>query len=317
VDARRSAPTGECTNIELQRHHRKLSTAANWSSGIPATGYTAALAASSASYTVTLDQSYSSPGLGTLTIDGGERVMLGGTLVQYTTTLSQTQNVSMYASSETIGNTGQGFAVYNQSAGTNTIPINFILGSSAGSTGTFTNNGVYNSDPATNYFATLSVGPTGSLLGGQGDQFVLSGDFLNSSRQDALWNTANAQIELTGGRLHAFEVDGADRGASGLGYQNNFSWGTLTLDAGDQLDLAGSGALYVRILDLAGGVGQIGLIEGNGLNIYYDPAQPLNAYLNGMTYSLSGGGSLVPVPDPGGIAILSLVPWLTRRIRRA
>ena len=41
----------------------------------------------------------------------------------------------------------------------------------------FTNNGTYLSDPASNYFASLAVGPTGLLQGGIGDEFFVTGPF--------------------------------------------------------------------------------------------------------------------------------------------
>ena len=39
------------------------------------------------------------------------------------------------------------------------------------------------------------------------------------------------------------------------------------------------GAIYVRVLDLQGGVGQAATIKGNGIDIYYDPAQPAFYYV--------------------------------------
>jgi len=98
-------------------------------------------------------------------------------------------------------------------------------------------------------------------------------------------------------------VLGKDLGSSFDGYSDNFAWGILALDADEGLmladgDTASGGALYVRCLLLGGGIGQISGISGKGLSIYYDLNEPANAYLGGGTYSLAGGGSIWPVPEP-------------------
>ena len=68
------------------------------------------------------------------------------------------------------------------------------------------------------------------------------------------------------------------------------------------------GAIYVGVLQLAGGVDQIASIAGNGISIYYDPLAAGNDYLGGSTYSLSGGGvlSAAPVPEPSTALLLGL-----------
>ena len=38
---------------------------------------------------------------------------------------------------------------------------------------TFINNGSFISDPSDNFFESLSMGPTGALIGGRGDHFIL------------------------------------------------------------------------------------------------------------------------------------------------
>ena len=62
--------------------------------------------------------------------------------------------------------------------------------------------------------------------------------------------------------------------------------------------------LYVHQLLLAGGIPEISQIMGNGMSIYYDPSSPDNAYLDGGTYSLSGGGVIAPVPEPSTFALM-------------
>src|SRR5207237_3533074 len=98
------------------------------------------------------------------------------------------------------------------------------------------------------------------------------------------------------------------------GYADNFAWGKLVLGAGDSLELNGD-AVYVRSLVLQAGLGQIDSIIGNGSNIYYDLAQPENAYLQGQTYALSGGGSITPLPEPlsASVILLALDTLASRR----
>jgi len=55
------------------------------------------------------------------------------------------------------------------------------------------------------------------------------------------------------------------------------------------------------------------------MDIYYDPTQPVNAYLNGQTYPLGNGGVLAPaVPEPsiGGLLALTGAGLLARRRAR-
>ncbi|HSZ59597.1 MAG TPA: choice-of-anchor tandem repeat NxxGxxAF-containing protein, partial [Tepidisphaeraceae bacterium] len=184
---------------------------------------------------------------------------------------------------------------------------------------TFTNNGTFSSDPATNYFADLSLGPQGVLLGGPGDHFIVNGDFVSSSTQNVAWNTAQAMIEFTGGGNHAFSLSGVDQGRNYTGFAENFSWGILQVDSGNSLTLEPIGsnsALYVSALVLADGSNQISEISGNGADIYYDPGNPANAYLAGQSYSLSGGGEIAPVPEPAGWLPVALAGILLASLRR-
>jgi hypothetical protein len=46
-------------------------------------------------------------------------------------------------------------------------------------------------------------------------------------------------------------------------------------------------------------------IVGDGLNIYCNPGDAANAYLNGLTYNLTDGGQLIAdLPEPTSIALL-------------
>jgi len=109
--------------------------------------------------------------------------------------------------------------------------------------------------------------------GGAGDRFFVNGDLRNQSTSSQ-WNTDDAELHLLGGIQHLLSAIGEDRGINFDGFDNNFGWGTLTLDRADQLSLEGDGALYVRQLNLLGGLSQISSIIGNNHNIYYDLGNP-------------------------------------------
>jgi hypothetical protein len=82
------------------------------------------------------------------------------------------------------------------------------------------------------------------------------------------------------------------------------------------MHLSHRGALYVRSLLLPDGVTEIDQITGNGLNIYYDPASTDNAYVGDATYSLSGGGFILPVPEPGSTRLLIIAITVGGFLRR-
>ena len=177
--------------------------------------------------------------------------------------------------------------------------------------GTFTNNGVFTSDPATQNFVSLTVSSSGALHGGIGDVFNVTGDLRNRSDQAALFDLRLAQISVFNPGPHDFEWSGADLGNTWSGYANNFAIGTLRLGAGGVFNLLDGnttpgGAFYVGVLQLDGGLAEIANIHGNGMNIYYDPLNAGNAYLNGGTYALAGGGFIEPVPEPGTWALLAI-----------
>ena len=168
-------------------------------------------------------------------------------------------------------------------------------------TGSFTNNGSYISDPAVSHFNDLTVGNSGYLVGGAGDQFVISGSFFNNSAQSSQWNTLQADLVFDTSGSHTLTLAGTDLGATQAAYANNFAWGDLSLGSGASLTLTGNSsggnALYVELLDLAGGLGQLSQISSSG-NIYYDANLSGNSYLGGLQYALNGGGFLTPVTVP-------------------
>jgi hypothetical protein len=163
-------------------------------------------------------------------------------------------------------------------------------------TGTFTNNGAYLSDPSVSIFNNLIIGQNGYLQGNIDDLFVISG-YLENYSTNSLWNTSDSLLGFTGAGLH------------NIYDTNDVHWGTLAIYDG-LLSLAGTGNLYVdNIFGLTfDQTGAVSNIWGNGLNIYYDVAY--TPWLNGCSYSLMGGGSLLayntqaPVPEPSTMLLL-------------
>ena len=164
-------------------------------------------------------------------------------------------------------------------------------------TGSFTNNGAYLSDPSDNYFTNLTVSSTGYLVGGVGDNFYISGDFLNSSTQSALWDTVDAYLGFTGAVTHDFYL--ADWTSDG-----DFGWGTMEVTDGGTLNLSGglSADLYVNNLFLGAG----STINLNGFNLYY------TSFTYDAGYYVGGGGFLqvasisdiASVPEPSTLLLL-------------
>ena len=168
--------------------------------------------------------------------------------------------------------------------------------------GGFTDNGAYISDPATTSVTNLTVGPTGYLAGGVSDLWLVSGNFINNSTQNTLWNTSLSTLGFTSSTGDLFDLAGKNVGAIAAGYTNNFAWGTLDLTRMTGALTLGTGngsftdALYVNSLlgALISGTG-ITNIAGDGLNLYYLASNAANAYLGDKTYGLGGGGELIPV----------------------
>ena len=191
--------------------------------------------------------------------------------------------------------------------------------------GSYTENGVFISDPSNNYFTDVVIGANGYWTGGAGDNFFISGNFVNNSLQNLLWNTDAASLFLNGSGLQNLYLAGSDLGALFSGYNNNFSWGEFSLGSGVSAHLwdgnANSGAaLYVGQVDLGGGLGQLANIYSD-YNIYYNPNAAGNSYLGGLKYALNGAGFLAPaVPIPPavwlfGSGLLGLVGIARRKAR--
>jgi hypothetical protein len=174
--------------------------------------------------------------------------------------------------------------------------------------GTYTENGVYISDPSNNYFTDLVIGKNGHLVGGAGDNWYVKGNFANHSLQNILWDTNAASLFFNGTGTQNLYLAGVDFGALSSGYTNNFSWGEFSLKSGASMHLWDGNthpgaALYARLFELGGGLSQLGSIFSD-YNIYYDPTLTGNAYLGDRTYALNGSGFLTPVsavPVPAAI----------------
>jgi hypothetical protein len=224
----------------------------------------------------------------------GTYTLTGGTLAAQTTDnaghFDITGSTPGVALSETVGG-----AITNAASGTVKITNANVTW-----TGTFANEGAYQSDPSAQTFSTLAVSATGYLQGGAGDTFQVAQNLINDSTENALWQTSLSTLDFLGsaGTSHDFAV----AGQNGAGFDNNFSWGTLQLNFGNSLDVTdGSGnALYVNYLDLQGGVSQLTDLSGSNAVFYYNQDNVLNGYLGGRSYTLGHGFSLDPFIGPAG-----------------
>jgi autotransporter-associated beta strand protein len=209
----------------------------------------------------------------------------------------------------TLSQTGGSLSVGGSVTNNGTIAVSHATASYGG---TFTNNGVYTSDPSTQTFNNLTISANGTIQASAGDTYKVGGNFLNTSTQSASWNTWGATLEFISGSTtnHLLQLPGADGGS--LPFQaTTFAWGTLAIDAGNAVTLEGQGggganALYAYIVS---GVnitdGTVTNIIGDGSNIYYDPYEAANGYLDGLTYQLTDGGELIAdVSEPTSLAVL-------------
>ncbi len=170
-------------------------------------------------------------------------------------------------------------------------------------TGTFTNYGAYISDPSTQYFENLIIADGGYLVGGSGDTWVIADDFIISDHYDATqWNTLEAELIFSGSGDHTFQFAGTQ------------TWNSLDLSGGDLIFSGTGGTLYVDSilgLTLDPTTGLVTNITGSGsggFTIYYDPLNLENAYLNGESFQIAGGGFLQaqsgsPVPVPSTLLL--------------
>lgn len=161
-------------------------------------------------------------------------------------------------------------------------------------------------------FDTLVINTNGYLVSGDNEVWTVTGSFRNSSEQASLFDVSGAEFVFSGGSNHSFGVSGLDLAATSAGYVDNFALGALSLDStSDILTLIDErtigGALYLTALLLPDDdIAYLANIISGGMNIYYDSNDARNAYLNGETYALTGGGFLTAVPEPGTYALLGV-----------
>jgi len=188
--------------------------------------------------------------------------------------------------------------------------------------GTFTNNGVYNSDPSKQTFDDFIVESEGCVLASQ-DTFVIKNNFENHSTRSGDWNTTEATLQFVAGtdNDHDFYIPGENLGPNGNFH--NFAWGTLVIGEPGEPGEPGGEVQTVHLYDgnpnNDGSALYVGKIIGldidydnliitnifgaEGLSLYYDPL--LNEdWLQGRTYTLNGGGQLTPTPVPPSVLLL-------------
>ena len=203
-------------------------------------------------------------------------------------------------------------AAYLNSAGATTILLHVtanFFGSFTNASGAYFKNtgsdvtffgptsigGTYLSDPAMNTFnGDVTLDPTGVLVGGAGDVFVIGGD-LSSANPQGL-QLAGAKVVFNEG-AHTFTLSGTAQ------------IGELEVSSGGMVNLIG-GDLVVGVFGA----------ETNEITtaqtIYYDPMQ--NPDLAGQTYTLEGGGTLTAIPEPGSALLVVLgVALLFRCVGRS
>ncbi len=187
--------------------------------------------------------------------------------------------------------------------------------------------GSYVSDPSTNIFATnVTVTASGALSGGSNDLFVFYQDLANASTNRAQFNLVQSAVLFTNGNgvaatNHTLDLTGSgafDMGSNVLkiaDMSTNFGIGALSIAASNRLTLTGdhlTNALYVGWLDLSAWNTNAGTSLTNTLqaalnltdiNLYYDKFVGGNAYLQGDTFNLWGGGLLIPIPEPSALAL--------------
>jgi fibronectin-binding autotransporter adhesin len=190
--------------------------------------------------------------------------------------------------------------------------------------------GSYVSDPSTNTFlGNVTVEPSGTLAGGAGDRFDFQRSLSIQSTNAAGFDLSRSIVAFTGGGAHTNTVTGGDFGTNFFPAAN-FAYGALEIGVTDDLFFLSGGhtnggalanALYVNHLMLPGDDPGFVANLHSPFNIYYllSEHQAGNAYLGDLTYSLDGGGKLIPVvPEPTAavLVMLAVCAMLGRRTEK-
>ncbi len=167
-------------------------------------------------------------------------------------------------------------------------------GASTRFNGAYVENGTFVSDPSTQQVGDLTVNPSGALVGGAGDRWVVTGNLSLQSTQASRWNTRAAALVLAAGTTtqHTLQLGNSDRA---------YRWGTLDI-TGNVLHLDGNAnaRLYTgKLLGVTAAGGALtNLTSANGVSIAYDSTDPDNAYLASLPADIPTGGQLIPTVPP-------------------
>ena len=139
--------------------------------------------------------------------------------------------------------------------------------------GPFTNSGLYDTDPADNYFSDLDVTSTGVVSGGAGDRFFINGNFTNAG-----------QLNLGGGSTTTVKNGTGDLVQTG----GSFSVGSGATIAAGMLNISG---------------GTISATDSTALvTASLNYTSPVNSTFNGI---IAGAGRTVTLNNPAATLTLS------------
>ena len=187
------------------------------------------------------------------------------------------------------------------------------------------------SDPALARFTDdLEILEDGYLVGGTGDRFIVTGDFINRSGQASKWKTEDAALILVGSGRRTVQLPGENRGDSPDARFDNFAWGRLEILEGVEVEFVDgnlnndAAAIYVDVLDvkdrtLVDSENRRVLPFFGDVDVYYNSTLPENDYLGGLNYAFAEGtGTLIAqVPEPATIwMIAGVLPFVGLAARR-
>jgi hypothetical protein len=173
--------------------------------------------------------------------------------------------------------------------------------------------GRYISDPSTNIFSSnVTVTASGTLEGGTGDLFDFKKSLFIQSTNNSSFNLRSSTVLFSGGGNHTNSITGLDRGTNT--FLGDFAYGKLSItNTSDHIYFTSGGgseptnALYVWSMDLLGFTNNVANLHApTGINIYYVLSEhnSFNTYLMDKTYTLDGGGLLLPaVPEPSALIL--------------
>jgi hypothetical protein len=172
--------------------------------------------------------------------------------------------------------------------------------------------GTLNSDPSSIDFTDIGLDANSVVNGAAGDVYHITGSFDDDSTVAS--NLSQVDLVFQGGGVHNFEwSSGSPIGEIDLATGSN-----------DTLDFQLSANLYVDSFVLEGGTAELSEVAFSGTgNIYYNPNNAANAYLEGGSYKLADGDYLeAETPEPSTWALLLgggaiLFCWQRRRAAKS